>query len=307
HGRVVPYLGGVALCLAFVLSILFFYGINRKMAVVLVGLLMVVALGVLDDVYKLKPWQKLLGQLLVGLFLVVGGIGVDFVNMPFGGVYSFNNWNVDMVLGGWMWHINIFSAIITISLSVVLMNSINFLDGMDGLASMVSLVVFVVMFFLCNAMYVSQPDSARMSIAMAGAIMGFLPYNLPKASIFLGDSGSMMLGYVMAVLSILSGSKVATLLLVLGIVILDTMYVIWSRYRHGRKVWQADRSHLHYKLLDRGYSEWTVLGIYFMISLLLGLAALLLSNGWSKALLMLMFFGGCIFFIVRFVDKKIEN
>jgi UDP-GlcNAc:undecaprenyl-phosphate GlcNAc-1-phosphate transferase len=304
HGRTVAYLGGLALVFVFAILILIFLDINHKIVVMLVGLVMVICLGLLDDIFKLKPWQKLCGQLLVGVFLVIGGVGINFINLPLGGVYDFSSWNLDLVVGGWIWNFNILAAMITIVWTVVLMNSINFLDGMDGLASMVSMVVFAVVFLLSNAIYVAQPDIATMSIIMVGAIIGFLPYNLPRASIFLGDSGSMMFGYLMAVFSILSGSKVATLMLVLGIVILDTMYVVWSRYKHGRKIWVADRSHLHHKLLDRGWSEWLVLGLYFVVSVLLGAGALLIPNGWGKAMIMGMFFLVCIFVIIKFVDKK---
>lgn len=252
HAKSVAYLGGIAIFLVFILGIWLFAKVDRNILLMLGGLVLVVIIGLVDDILKLTPWQKLLGQILVGLILVVGGIGINSFPLPDGGYLELNRWVMEFSLGGVAIKLVLLSALFTLLWTVFLINSVNFLDGLDGLASGVTLIAFLIIFALSLTRYVNQSEIALLAVIMIGALMGFLPYNLPPASIFLGDSGSMMLGYVLAVLSILSGGKVATLVLVMGIVILDTIWVIISRAKNGKKIWSADRLHMHYRLLDRG-------------------------------------------------------
>ncbi len=304
HGRVVPYLGGLGILLALIVTMSMFMEISPKILTIMIGVIAIAFLGFVDDLYNIKPWQKLCGQLLIGVFLVLSGIGVNLLNLPFGVVFDFSSWDVSWAIGGYSLDVNILSALITIFWTVLLVNSVNFLDGMDGLAGGVSLISFVIIFFLSITSYVHQYDSALLAVIMVGACLGFLFYNLPPASIFLGDTGSMLLGFMLAVMSIISGSKMATVSLVLGVVLLDVLFVIYGRMKHGKKIWDGDMSHLHHKLLDRGWGIWSILGLYMVVSLILGLLALYIPSGVGKlslgVLLLILF----VIFTVRYLERR---
>jgi len=299
HKKSVAYLGGLALFVVFLISLVLFVTLSNHVLMMIGGLVVVVIIGLIDDIYGLKPWQKLLGQLFIGLLLVVGGIGINSFPLPNGGYIELNHWVMEFSVGDIVIKIVLLSAIFTLMWTVFLINSVNFLDGLDGLAGGVSLIAFLIIFALSLSKYVNQSEIAVMSVIMVGALMGFLPYNLPSASIFLGDAGSMMLGYVLAVLSILSGGKVATLVLVLGIVILDTLLVIISRIKSGKKIWSADRLHMHYRLLDRGVKHWQILIGYYLVSMALGLSAVLVPSSFFKLVIWIIFI--LVFFYFSYV------
>ncbi len=289
HKKVTAYLGGLAIFLVFLIGIFLFAELSRSVLMMLGGLVLVVGIGLIDDIYHLKPWQKLLGQIFVGLLLIGGGIGINTFPLPSGGYIDLNRWLVDISAVGILTKISLLSALFTLLWTVFLINAVNFLDGLDGLAGGVGLVAFLVIFALSLSKYVNQSEIALMAVIMIGALLGFLVYNLPPASIFLGDTGSMMLGYLLAVLSILSGSKVATIVLVMGIVILDTLLVIVARMKNGKSIWVADRLHMHYRLLDRGVDHWQILFGYYGISLILGMLAVLVPSSSFKLAIWIIF------------------
>lgn len=304
HGRRVAYLGGAALSTTFILVAGWFYPDFQNISLILAGLVLVVILGLVDDILGIRPWQKLIGQILVSLILVYAGVGILTFPLPWGGYLDLNTWQIDLGMFGLDFTLSVWSALFTVGWTVFLMNATNFLDGVDGLASGVSAIAFLMIFFLSTAAYVNQPLVAILAAIMLGALFGFLPYNLPKASIFLGDSGSMMLGYVLSVLSIFSGGKVATLALVMGIVIMDTVLVIWSRLRQKKRLWEADRMHLHFQLIDRGWHEWSVLMLYYVVSLGLGLSAVFLPFGWVKILIWAVFVLYFILHVYYFIYRR---
>ncbi|MFA4931224.1 MAG: MraY family glycosyltransferase [Patescibacteria group bacterium] len=306
HGRRVAYLGGLAIAVTFILIVWRVYPDFSSLTWVLAGLVVVVVIGLVDDILGMKPWQKLIGQILVGIILVEAGVGISTFPLPWGGYIDLNVWQIDLAVVGINYSFFGWSALFTIGWTVFLMNALNFLDGVDGLASGVSSIAFLMIFFLSTAAYVNQPLVALLALIMVGAIWGFLPYNLPPATIFLGDSGSMMFGYMLSVLSIFSGGKVATLTLVLGIVILDTILVVFNRMKMKKQVWLADRLHLHFQLLDRGWSAWQVLLLYFLMSLGLGLTALFLPYIWVKIVIWLAFVLYFFVFIYRYANKSGE-
>jgi len=295
HGRVVAYLGGLAVGLSFVAGSVYYGNAVDKIGIVMLGLAWVVILGVIDDILKLSPAQKLFGQVLVGLILIFGGIGIESIPLPMGQRIDLLAGGMTIDLGFWQGTIFWLQAFFTMGWTLLLLNALNFLDGVDGLASGVSVIAFMMIFLLSLTDYVNQPDIALLAVMMVGALIGFLPYNLPRASIFLGDGGSMLLGYMLAVLAILSGGKVATLVLVLGLGLIDSLVVIFDRWRQGKKVWQADRAHLHYKLIDAGWSDWQVILMYFFISIVFGLLAVYTPSSLGK---MLAWFVLAIYFVL---------
>lgn len=301
HGRVVPYLGGIGLLIVFLLMVYWRVNVDKNVLILISGAFLVSGLGLIDDVFKLDPWQKLIGQILVGCLLVLGGVGIKSIVLPGNAVLDLNFWQETIVIQNWQITISLISAFFTIVWMVMLMNVLNFLDGIDGLASGVSLISFFILFVLSISEYVNQPLIAILSVIMMGALAGFLPFNLPIASIFLGDSGSMFLGYLLGVMAIFSGAKVATVLIVVGLAILDTIVVIITRIMEGKKIWQADRLHLHYKMIDSGWKPWQVLVSYYGVSICLGILALFLPNSAGKFVVLLVLL---IYFLV--IIKRIR-
>ena len=222
------------------------------------------AIGAVDDLYDLRARYQLSGQLLLAALAIVLGIGVEVIANPFGqGVIRFNP---------------AFSVGFTAFWIVGMVNSINWIDGLDGLSSGVALIAAITLGIISLTTQVSQPLIAVLCFALAGALAGFLRWNFHPAAIFSGTSGVQFVGYTLAVLSILGSAKVAVALLVLGVPIIDTFWIIVRRLLDGRSPFSPDRSHIHHRLLDLGLSHRnTVLAIY-AICVVLGLVAMLLSE-----------------------------
>lgn len=220
--------------------------------------LLMFGLGVLDDVFSLKPLPKLLGQILAAVVATASGLVIGNITNPFG--------SADVVLGWIAYPATIFYL-------VAFANIINLIDGLDGLASGVSCISAFTMFVL--AFNAGRLDAAALSIALTGATLGFLRYNFYPASIFLGDSGSLLLGYTLGVISLLSVTRIAGLttliipLVLAGIPIIDTFFAIVRRRRAHISVAHADAGHIHHRLMQEGYDQrQAVLVIWFWTALL---------------------------------------
>jgi UDP-N-acetylmuramyl pentapeptide phosphotransferase/UDP-N-acetylglucosamine-1-phosphate transferase len=155
-----------------------------------------------------------------------------------------------------------------------MINVINFLDGLDGLASGISLIATIILYFLAIKPEVNQMSMSVLAIVLAGALIGFLPFNFYPAKVFLGDSGSQVLGFLLATFAIISGGKLATAFLVLGVPILDVVWVIARRVLAHKPVYQADRFHLHHRLLEAGLQHRGAVLLLYTISAAFGLIAL---------------------------------
>lgn len=222
------------------------------------------AIGAIDDLFDLRARWQLAGQLgLAGLAIALG-IGVEVIANPFGaGVIRFNE---------------LFSVGFTAFWIVGMINSINWIDGLDGLSSGVALIAAVTLGVISLTTQVSQPLIAVLCFALAGALTGFLRWNFHPATIFAGTSGVQFVGYTLAVLSILGSAKVAVALLVLGVPIIDTFWIIVRRLTQGRSPFTPDRSHIHHRLLDLGLSHRDTVLVIYGICALLGVIALALSQ-----------------------------
>jgi UDP-N-acetylmuramyl pentapeptide phosphotransferase/UDP-N-acetylglucosamine-1-phosphate transferase len=177
------------------------------------------------------------------------------------------------------------------------MNIVNWLDGLDGLAGGVGIIGFLTLFFLSVSSLVNQPPIGIISIAASGAIMGFLLFNFYPAKIFMGTSGAMFIGFLLAVVSVFSGAKLATVALVLTVPILDAVWVIIRRIRKRSSVFQRDKSHLHYRLAELGFSQNKIVFFYYALSIFFGIIALKL-NGLGKLIAFVVF----VLMIILFVN-----
>lgn len=286
--RPIPRIGGIAVIAGFLLSAIYLIitmsiegnleldgeeNYKMKLLGLLLGIIVLSIFALLDDIKTLKPWQKLIGQVLAALIVYFFGIRIDTINEI----------TIHPVL----------NFILTIGWIVGITNAINLIDGLDGLSSGVSLISCISLLIIF-----STNDSPIISIilitALAGAIGGFLPFNLNPAKTFIGDVGAQFLGFSLATISILGVAKTVTLvvliapILVLALPIFDTLFAIIRRIVKGKSfkaVFQADKGHLHHRLMKRGFSQRQAVAILYGASATLGMfAVILIDDGLWKAL-----------------------
>lgn len=297
----VPRGGGIAVAAAFVITALSLMAADAMFGiwpaadapvatevVALVGGAALAALiGSLDDWFDLRARWQLAGQLLLAGVALSLGITVGQLANPFG--------------PGFIRLDGAFGAGFAVLWILGMINSINFIDGLDGLSSGVALIAALTLGTISLTGNIDQPAIALLCFALAGALLGFLRWNLHPASIFVGTSGVMVIGYVLALLAILGSAKVAVALLVLGVPIIDTFWIIVRRLSEGRSPFSPDRGHIHHRLLDLGLSHLqTVLVIYAVCIALAVLSLVLSGTGQMYAFLgVFVIFGLGLFLLSR--------
>lgn len=306
HKKPTALLGGVGVWVGFIAAVLvyltvaepnfniiplkFYYSIIAATVVLIIG-------GSLDDKYDLPPKISLIFPCIASL-IVVGsgiGIGIKFISNPFGGIIPLNYVFHGIPISG------VFAFIWVIGMTY----TTKILDGMDGLVSGVGVIGALTLFAVSLTERVNQPITATLSIILAFSLIGFLIYNFHPASIFLGEGGSTLVGFLLGVLSIILGAKIATALLVMGIPILDVAWSITRRLFSGASPFVGDRKHLHFRLLDIGLSQRQAVLVLWGISLMSGLSAVFLqSMGKLIALLILMVVMVVLVMIIVAIYKK---
>lgn len=271
HQQQIPRLGGLAIFIGFIFALLFvskLHGtiLDKNIITVMLGGLAVIVLGVIDDVLGLKAPVKLFIELIIAVAVVSAGVKIGFVYNP----VTFKIINVGLV-----------GSVLSVALILILMNTINLIDGLDGLASGVTVISALSLFII--SLFLGQHYSSVLLIALAGATVGFLKYNFNPASIFMGDSGSLFLGYVLAtasILGVLKSSLVISLaipMLSLLVPIADTVFAIIRRVKNKRHIFRADNEHIHHRLLFKGYSQREAVIVLYWTAALLNIMAILLS------------------------------
>ncbi len=226
--------------------------------------IIVLIVGLWDDIREVFWKIQFFSQIAVAVLIFVIGIRIYYITNPLtGGII-----NLDSGLGV------IFSAILVIIWIVMVMNAVNWADGIDGLSSGIALITAGAIFFLSLRPEVNQPAIAIISSILAGTIMGFLIFNFYPSKILAGTSGSMFMGFSLAVLAIFSGTKIATALLVLVIPIIDFLWVIGERIRNHKSIFKPDKNHLHYKLMELGWSQRKIVISYWAITAVIAIIAL---------------------------------
>lgn len=271
HVQPIPRLGGIAIYLAFLIAVFYAVDITTEMIGLMIGATLIVALGIIDDLKNLPAKVKLAGQIAAAVVLVLFDIRIDWITNPFGG-YFFD----DVI------YLEYLAVPVTLFWIVGLTNTVNLIDGLDGLAAGVSMIASITI--LLVALQQGDIVIATLMAALAGSAFGFLHYNFNPAKIFMGDTGSMFLGFVLAGVSILGAVKsAATIALIvpvfaLGLPILDTTFAIVRRYMSGKPIFKPDRGHLHHRLLDLGFTQKQAVLLMYVISGLLGLSAIALTE-----------------------------
>ena len=281
HDHPIPRMGGLAIYLGFLLSVLLFLDLNAQMRGMLLGATIIVVLGIFDDIYALGAKLKFLIQIGAALVAVLSGNVIETLSNP--NVFSSNlYWDL-----GWL------SIPVTVLWIVAITNAVNLIDGLDGLACGVSTISALTMLVISLA--VADAPVAVVMAALAGACIGFLPYNLNPAKIFMGDTGSTFLGFILAVMSIQGLFKFYTIIsfavpfLMLGLPIFDTCFAFIRRIAHGQSPMHPDRSHVHHRLIDMGFNQKQAVAVLYIISAILGLCAVVLTtSGELKAMMLLL-------------------
>lgn len=273
HKKPIPRLGGLAIFAGFFISTLVFCNkfMTREIYGFLLGTIVIVALGIFDDVLALKPSQKFGIQVLAAVIPVY--FGVRITSLPFimteSGPYA-----LSLPL----------QYVVTVIWFLGILNSVNLIDGLDGLAVGVSAIMSICVMVI--VILLQAPAVAIMAAALAGACLGFIPYNFNPAKLFMGDTGSMFIGYTLAVMSVMGLFKayaiiaIAVPFLIFGLPIFDMAFVSIRRVLNGKSPMSADKTHLHHRLIDLGFTQKQAVTIMYGIAAVLGLVAVLVAGEW---------------------------
>lgn len=272
HTRPVPRLGGLAIYLGFMLPVITLLPEGgTRLYGLLLGATLVLMVGIADDYRNLSPRVKLGGQVIAALVFIYMGNRVLWLTNP---------WATGVEDA--MWYIGPWAIPLTLIWVVGITNTINLIDGLDGLAAGVTAIASVTL--LLVALQEGQPGIVFLTAALAGSTLGFLPHNFNPAKIFMGDTGSLFLGFVLAGVAVQGALKSATVIalavpiLALGLPILDTFLAIVRRFRNGSPIFQADKQHLHHRLLERGLNQRQTVLLLYSVSGVFGMGALALTE-----------------------------
>lgn len=301
HEKETPLLGGLAVF--FVFFAVAYFAREKLLAGnlelhhwlgVFIGACFLILGGILDDKYNLKPSRQVIFPVLAVLSVIVGGVGMEKITNPFGG-FIFLGFLSPLLISLWL---------------MGMMYTTKLLDGVDGLVTGVTAIgAFIIFLFTMTAKYY-QPDIGLAALILAASCLGFLIFNWSPAKIFLGEGGSLLLGFILGVLAIISGGKIAIALLVLGIPIMDVAWTIIRRLAAGRNPFKfADRGHLHFRLIDAGLTPRKTVLVFYFFSAAFGLSALFLqSKGKLFALCVLVVIMLAVVIGLRHLDNsKIKN
>ncbi len=263
HKKPMPLMGGLMMFFGFIFGYMLFAPQNIQMLAILIGSFVVIITGILDDIKPLNAKQKLFGQLVAACIIVFYG------NILLNDISAF----------GFYFNFGVFAYPLTILFIVALMNCINFIDGLDGLAGGIATIFFGTIGVIAFIMHSVGSLEITLAFIMLGACIGFLIFNFNPAKIFMGETGSMFLGFMIAVVCLL-GFKAVTLtslvvpMLILAIPILDTLFAILRRVIHHKPIYEADKQHLHHQLLNKRFSQRTTVLIIYGVSILFSLASI---------------------------------
>ena len=300
HKNPIPRLGGLAIIFGFAVSVVLFGIMTREILAILCGAFIIAVMGIVDDIKSLDAKPKFFVQIIAALIVVLtGNMKISVITNP--NIFSDIPY---LILPDWL------SIIVSIVWIVFITNAVNFIDGLDGLAAGVSAIMSVSLTFI--AVRLGEYYVAVVSVALMGACFGFLPYNFNPAKIFMGDTGSTFLGFILASLSINGVFKsyaiisFAVPVLMLGLPLFDASFAMIRRLLRGESPMKADRGHLHHRLIDMGFSQKQSVFILYVISGVLGLSAIVLAEaGTLRAVLLLLFI--LVILLTSFLVFKVEH
>ena len=298
HQKPMPRMGGLAIVIGFMFTVLLLYrfvefGETRKLIGFMIGATMIVVLGMFDDIYDLRARFKFFVQILAALVAIMSGIQIHVVMWPVTKALTY------------------LSVPITLLWIVGVTNAVNLIDGLDGLAAGVSSIAALCVMVLC--ILTGEEMAILLTAALAGSCLGFLPRNFNPAQIFMGDTGATFLGYTLAVTSILGVFKGYAILalvvsmLCLGLPIFDTIFAMVRRFAKHQPIMQADRGHLHHRLIDRGFTQKQAVMILYIISALCGVFAILIAVKDAKVVVVIVFMVFVMSLVIYFFNHRKKN
>lgn len=279
HQGIIPRAGGLAIFLGVLITSLAFLPLDKHLRGILLGAVVIVTVGLLDDKYDLSPYSRLLTNFLAALCVVGAGIGIAFINNPFGGIVHLDQPRIYFYLFGEQRSIWVLSDLFALFWIVWCMNMVNWSKGVDGqMPGFVAIAAAVIgILSLKYTADISQWPVTILAFITAGSYLGFLLWNFYPQKIMPGYSGGSLAGYLLATLSILSTTKVGTLILVLGLPLMDGIYTVVRRVISGRLPFLGDKGHLHHRLLALGWGKRRIAIFYWLVSAGLGMIALNLN------------------------------
>lgn len=281
HKIPIPRLGGLSIYLSFIICTLLMFGFQKNVIGLLIGGSLIVVMGIYDDIKPLKAIYKLIIQIISAFILIMYEVKINMITLPFDSTGNY----VELTY---------LSIPITIIWVVGITNAFNLIDGLDGLACGICFISCLTLF---GVSFIGFRYTAMiLTLILSGACLGFLPFNINPAKIFLGDTGSQFLGFILAAISIEGAIKsttavvVAVPILALGLPIYDTLFAMVRRKINKRPIMEADKGHFHHKLLEKGFTQRQVVFIMYFLSAILGVSsivAMLVNDKQSFALLII--------------------
>ena len=264
HKGVMPRIGGLAIYIAFLAGFILVSTFITLPISIMIGATIIMLTGFIDDKFQIKPWQKMLGQFIATIVILSDGLFIKYLTIPF--------FEQSVQVSVWI------AIPITILWIIGVTNSVNLIDGLDGLASGVSIIAASAIFVM--ALIMNDVQVAFLSITLIGATLGFLFFNFHPAKIFMGDTGSLLLGYLLAVLSMIGFKQVTIITLIIPIVILavpiiDTAIAIIRRKLNNQRIMDPDKNHLHHRLLATGFSHRQAVLFIYSMAFFFGTSAIL--------------------------------
>ena len=306
HKKPIPRLGGLAIYYGFLISVVFFCKMDKQLIGIIFGSLLIVGVGIFDDVMQLRASIKFAIQIVAALIVAFCDVRINAISMPI------------PIIDGGILSLGIFSIPVTVLWIVGVTNAVNLIDGLDGLAVGISSIATFSLFFI--AILAGEPVVAILAAALAGSCLGFLPYNFNPAKIFMGDTGSTFLGYMLSIICIqglFKGYVIISFIvpfLILGLPIFDTAYAIIRRIKNKQPIMSPDRGHLHHRLIDMGLSQKQTVAIMYVISMILGLSAVMVvGQGAYTGILLIatamifIVFGGKMFLEHKIMENKLAK
>jgi UDP-GlcNAc:undecaprenyl-phosphate/decaprenyl-phosphate GlcNAc-1-phosphate transferase len=310
HSYPVPRGGGLAIFISLFISSLILIPLDKHLMGVLIGAIVITTLGLMDDIYDLSPYKRLIVQILAASIPIAFGIGIAYITVPFVGKIDLSHPQLNFELLGQTRSIWVLSDLFALFWIVVLMNFLNM--GAKGVDGQLPGVVIIAALTISSLSLKFSADITQwpvivLGMIVAGAFLGFLPWNFFPQKIMPAFSGSNLAGYMLGILSILATAKVGTLMLVLGVPLIDTGYTMIRRVMSGKSPVWGDRGHLHHKLLDAGISKRGVAMLYWAATALLGILALNLNAQYKFYTIVgvVIFIGGLLLWLTY--KPKLRN
>jgi UDP-GlcNAc:undecaprenyl-phosphate GlcNAc-1-phosphate transferase len=296
HREKISRLGGAAIIISFIASILFDKNLVTTYSLwgVIISSVFVLLFGMADDFLNLDWKKQLFFQICASMLIFIFGIHIEYITNPFGGIISLGNadFSISSLFLGIVW-------------MVVIMNSMNWFDGIDGASGGVAFLGAVAIIFVSLKPEVNQPPMGIIASVFAGSVLGFLIFNFYPSRIMAGTSGSIFMGFILAVLAIFSGAKIATTLLVMTLPLADSLWVIWKRISSGVSVFSSDKRHLHHCLLELGWSQKRIAFFFYLIT---GIIVLISINTGSLGKITAIFSVFLLAFTAMFIiDAKLSK